>query len=289
MKMALRSFLRVVLLLAVVIGRDGRCADPAPLDVLIVAPHSDDEAIGCAGVILRTITENKRPGVVVLTAGDGFPKAAAAAARKSIKELTPDDFVALAAMRQRHSIQAMRQLGVREEDLLFLGYPDGGLTAIYNASADEPYRQPHTGKTETYGPVVADYHRQVHGRPAPYVRASVIGDLAEIIRNCRPSAIYVTGEADHHPDHRLAIRYVRDAAHAAEYRGDLWTYVVHGAPPAAPPDLRLTLNEKELDTKRTLLELYEVGVSPVHDRLAETYARREETFWKSSLHLDAAK
>src|SRR5215831_4337306 len=75
-------------------------AERPPLDVLIVAPHSDDEAIGCTGVILRAVAEKKRVGVVVVTAGDGFPKAAAAAAKKQVEELKPDDFVALAALRQ---------------------------------------------------------------------------------------------------------------------------------------------------------------------------------------------
>ena len=53
-------------------------AQPAPFDILIVAPHSDDEAIGCTAVTMRAIKAGKRVGVVVVTNGDGFPKAAAA-------------------------------------------------------------------------------------------------------------------------------------------------------------------------------------------------------------------
>ena len=259
------------------------CAEPQTIhdkcDILIVAPHSDDEAIGCTGVLLRAIAEKKRPGVVILTAADGFPKAAAAAARKSMDDLSPDDFVALAALRQRHSLQAMLRIGVREKDLLFLGYPDGGLATMYASSSNEPYRQPHTGRTETYGPVVADYHRQVHNRPAPYLRASVLADLTEIIQARRPQEIYVTGELDAHGDHRVTFRFVRDAAQAAGYQGTLWTYIVHGRSPDSSPGRRLTLSDSELATKRSLLESYQVGVSPVHDRLADTYAKAEELFW----------
>ena len=69
--------------------RDGAASSaglqPAPLDILIVAPHSDDEAIGCTAVILRAIKAGKRGGIVVVTNGDGFPKAAAAITKKSHK------------------------------------------------------------------------------------------------------------------------------------------------------------------------------------------------------------
>jgi LmbE family N-acetylglucosaminyl deacetylase len=250
------------------------------LDALIVAPHSDDEAIGCTGVILRAVAEKKRVGVVVVTAGDAFPKAAAAAAKKPIDDLTGDDFVALAALRQRHTLQAMARLGVERSDLMFLGYPDGGLEKMYKSESDDSYRQPFTGKTETYGPVAADYRSQVHGRPAPYLRASVISDLADIIKERAPKEIYVTAEADSHADHRATFWFTRDAAKTAEFQGPLWTFVVHGRAPEEPPDRRLELTESELKEKRALIESYQVGVSPVHDQLAATYAKPEECFWR---------
>lgn len=259
------------------------------LDLLVVAPHSDDEAIGCATVIARAIADRQRPGVVILTAGDGFPKAAAAVAKKPIDQLTADDFLALAALRQRHSMEAMRRLGIRAQDLFFLGYPDGGLAAMYDAPDDAPYRQPYTGRSETYGPIVADYHQRTYRRSAAYVRKSAVDDIAEIIRIYKPRAIYVTGDADTHADHRIASRYVCDAARAVNYEGALWSYLVHGGPPALPPDRRVTLTDRELQFKRSLLESYEVGVSPVHDDLAEKYTLPEERFWKLPLLRDDSK
>lgn len=256
---------------------------PAALDVLVVAPHSDDEAIGCTGVMLRAIERKQRVAVVIVTAGDGFPAAAAALAKKQPAQLGAEDYLELAALRQRHSIQAMARIGLDAGNLMFLGYPDGGLDAMYTAKDDVPYRQPLSGKSETYGVVASDYHSRVHGRPAPYVRASVVGDLKEIIVARRPREIYVTGEADSHGDHRAAFWYVRDAARAARHEGPLWTYIVHGREPAQPPDRRLSLSELELKTKRTVIEGYQVGVSPVHDQLAATYAKPEERFWSVRL------
>jgi len=262
---------------------------PAPLDVLIIAPHSDDEAIGCTGVMLRAIEQKQRVGVVVVTAGDGFPKAAAALAKKEANQLAADDFLNLAALRQRHSLLAMERLGLKAEVVTFLGYPDGGLAKMYAAQDDTPYRHPLTGKSETYGPIAADYHRRVHGRPAPYVRTSLLYDLTEIIKTRQPKEIYVTGEADSHADHSATFWFARDAARAASHRGPLWTFIVHGREPSQPPDRTLTLSESELKTKRIVLEGYQTGVSPVHDQLAATYAKPEERFWAVPLKTGETK
>jgi LmbE family N-acetylglucosaminyl deacetylase len=261
-------------------GAAEQAASIGPFDLLVIAPHSDDEAIGCTGVILRAVAERKRVGIVVVTAGDGFPKAAAAAARKEIATLVPQDFVDLATMRQRHTLAAMSTLGVRTGDMFFLGYPDGGMKAVYESTDERPYRHPHTGRSETYGTAVVDYHTHRHGRAAPYLKQAVLDDLKTIIADALPREIYVTAEVDTHPDHATIFRFARDAAAAARFGGRLLTFVVHGDEPKAPPTRRIALTPDELAKKRAALEIYQAGVSPVHDRLAEEYAKPEERFWE---------
>lgn len=250
------------------------------VDVLIVAPHSDDEALGCTGVVLRAIAAGRRVGVVVVSAGDGHVRAAAAVAGKEVGRLGPQDFVELATLRQRHTLQAMIQLGIPREQLLFLGYPDGGLKAIFESNDDAPYRQPHTRRTRTYGVAVRDYHTLVHGSAAPYVKAAVIDDLVEILKSRRPQQLFTTDEVDRHGDHQATFWFVREAARRSDYAGELFTYVVHGNNPDESPSLRLDLTDSELRKKRQTIETYQAGVSPVHDSLAEHYARPAEQFWK---------
>ena len=258
-------------------GETPDAQEAAPLDVLVVAPHPDDEAIGCGGGMLRALKEGRRGGAVLLTGGDGYPMAAAAVAKKAESLLAPADFLRLAAIRRQHSVDALSKIGIRASDLISLGYPDSGLTAIYEARDDAPYRQPFTGKAETYGSVIRDYHTLAHGRPAPYSRSSVLNDLVEIIKARRPREIYVTDEADTHADHRTTFRFVRHAAEMAEYRGMLFSFVVHGTPPDAP-DRRIVLTDAERVRKRALIEQYQTHLSPVHDDLAEQYAGPEELF-----------
>ena len=159
-----------------------------------------------------------------------------------------------------------------------LGYPDAGLKAMYEAKTETPYRQRFTGKAETYGVVLRDYHTLAHGRPAPYLRSAVVGDLVEILRTRKPKAIYVTNEADTHPDHRATFWLVRDAAKAAGYRGTLFTFVVHGQPPPGPA-LHVALTDAQQGRKRALIEEYQTQLSPLHDHLAAKFTRAEEVFW----------
>jgi len=175
-------------------------------------------------------------------------------------------------------VRALTRIGVRASDLMALGYPDSGLKAMYEAKAETPYRQRFTGKTETYGVVLPDYHSLSHGRPAPYVRSSVLGDLVEIVRTRRPQEIYVTNEADTHPDHKATYWFVRDTAKAAGYRGTLFTFVVHCKPPTTPAH-HVPLTDAQQGRKRAMIEEYQTKLSPIHDDLAEKFTGVEEVFW----------
>ncbi|HRX53611.1 MAG TPA: PIG-L family deacetylase [Verrucomicrobiales bacterium] len=252
-----------------------------PLDVLVIAPHPDDEVIGCAGIILRALADHRRVGVVVITSGDGYPAIAAAVGQKDQTEVGPADFLKAGALRQSHSVRAMTRLGLPKEDLTFLGYPDSGLESLYTRNGSAPFVQLFTRKSETYGVTVPDYHSLAHGNPAPYLKASLIGDLVEIIRQRQPKEIYVTHEGDTHGDHRAAFWFVRDAVRDANFQGDFFTYVVHGAPPVQPPDRRLKLSKSQAETKQAALVDHQQGTSPVHDQLAATYMKPEELFWRA--------
>ena len=271
-------------------ARDGtdRAANPppAPLDILIVGSHPDDEAIGCTTLIRRAIKAGKRVGIVMINNGDGFPRAAAAVTKKPQDQLVPADFMKLSGVRQQHVVTAMTQIGVKAEDLISLGYPDGGLPQIYATEGPVPFRQKHTQKNETYGVVLPDYHSQVHGRPAPYIKASVVSDLAEIIKARKPKEIYVLHDAVGHSDHRAALWFLRDAVQAAEWRGALFAYFVGDRFMLPPPMVRLMLTEEEFAQKKATLELYQAHMAPVHTDLAERFTTREERFWPIPISAD---
>lgn len=279
MTRALRQAVRIVSAV-LAIAAAATAGDPKPaLDVLIFAPHPDDEVIGCAAVIQRALEQKRQVGIVLLTNGDGYPALAAVVARKSRETLTPEDFIRAGALRQQHSLNAATRLGVPRDHLMFLGYPDSGLTPIYQSTGDDPYEQKFTKKRESYAATARDYHSLVHGSPAPYLKAGLVNDIAGIIRDRQPKEIYVTHKSDVHGDHRAAFWFVRDGARAANYVGPIFTYIVHGTPPAQPPDRILTLTKTETETKRAAIQDHQAGTSPIHDHLAEEFTKPEEHFW----------
>jgi LmbE family N-acetylglucosaminyl deacetylase len=60
-----------------------------PVDVLVCAPHPDDETVGTAGVIQHAVAAARRVRVVFVTNGDGYPRAAAALLDKPLSDLAP--------------------------------------------------------------------------------------------------------------------------------------------------------------------------------------------------------
>ena len=258
----------------------GPAPAPPPLDVLIVAPHPDDETIGCAGVTLQALARGERVGIVVLTQGDGHVGLTAVVAQKPAAHLGPDDFIRAGVLRQGHTLRAAASLGVAAADVIFLGYPDGGLGKMYRDAGDKPYRQPLTAKQATYPGARPDYHSAQHGRPAPYTRASVLADLEAILRERRPRTVYVTHESDTHADHAAAFGFVRDALQTAQPSARLFAFVVHGAPLKRPPDLRVALTPRQIEAKRQALLMHQAGVSPVHDYLANKFTNPDEVFWE---------
>lgn len=271
--------LAFVLVAGLAVAQDPKPA-PEPFDVLIVAPHPDDETIGCAGLTQQAIACGDRVGIVVLTQGDGHLGLTAVVAKKPVAQLSPDDFVRAGMLRQGHTLRAAASLDVAEADIVFLGYPDGGLGPMYRSAGDTPYRHPRTAKQATYEGARRDYHSAQHGRPAPYTRASVLADLVAILRERRPRAVYVTHESDTHADHAAAFWFVRDALQAAQSSARLFAFVVHGEPLKRPPDLRVVLTPPELEAKHQALLMHQAGVSPVHDHLSKQYLTPEEIFWE---------
>jgi len=94
--------------------------DPAQLGlrVLIVAPHPDDESIGCGGLIAVLAHRGVHINVVIVTDGSGSHPNSLKYPRSR-----------LARLRAREATQAMRILGVHEKNVWFCGLRDRSVPA----------------------------------------------------------------------------------------------------------------------------------------------------------------
>jgi len=159
------------------------------------------------------------------------------------------------------------------------------------------------------GTVIPDYHTHAHGHSAPYTRASALADITEVLQQSRPSAIYVTDQADTHADHAALHAMVEQAMRASSYRGAVFTFVVHGGPPWEwpwprgatpqlpfqqrasgsltypvgipwPPGVRVPLTEAEVTLKLRALGTYrsQWTMGLTHEFLS-SFIKSQEIFW----------
>lgn len=283
-------------------------ANAAKWDLMVIAPHPDDETLCCAGIIMQALKKGKSVGVVVLTNGDGYPLAASHISGVDMTELTPSHFVGLAKKRQQWVEQSLALVNFPRNDLLFLGYPDGGLANMYQAKAGEVYWQRLTDKKATYHAHVLDYRTAETGKPAPYRRTAMLKDLVGLIERYKPDTIYVTDEADSHGDHKAAYWYIKDAAAKTQFKGKIHTYLIHNGEGHSwpyphkldlsaqyqqhevngqqvpvginwPPHIRVPLTTQQARKKLKMINQFEAEIDLSKDYM-QAFAKSEEIFWQ---------
>ncbi len=89
--------------------------------ILVLAPHPDDESLGCGGLIAQACAIGRPPMVAILTDGAG--------SHPNSRAFPPER---LRALREQETLQALGHLGLPGERVAFLRYPD---TAAPNAGA----------------------------------------------------------------------------------------------------------------------------------------------------------
>lgn len=209
---------------------------PAPLPgaerVLVIAPHPDDEVLGLGGTIASLRREGHQVLVVFVTNGD------ANQAAKKLFTVNPfrraEDYRALGYRRQKEAVAALRLLGVPKNAVLFLGYPDQGLTALAGKhwSRENPYTSPFTQANYAF-------YRNSFSSRAMYCGEDLVADLAMILRRFSPTVVYLPHPEDGHPDHRAAVQLGVAALSSVDWavRPELRLYLVHA--PSWPSPRRL--------------------------------------------------
>ncbi|HHP50977.1 MAG TPA: glycosyltransferase [Moorella mulderi] len=191
---------------------------------LIIAPHPDDESLGVGGLISSARKRGYPVKVVFMTNGDGFLRGVKK--WKGYLPTSPEDFLQYGQLRQQEALEALSVLGVPPQDIIFLGYPDGGLAPIwFNYWGQIPYTAVYTRKSEVPYPLSYRYRQ-------PYTASNLLANLEEIIETWQPTDIFVTDTSDSHPDHWASGAFLQVAlssvqARHPEYRPRLYTYIIH--------------------------------------------------------------
>ena len=165
--------------------------------LLIFSPHPDDETLGCGGLIQQVKAAGGKVRVVFLTNGDGFR----VGVEREFRRLNalPQDYVRFAAVRQDETCRALAKLGVPRTDITFLGYPDRGLLSLWTDhwSEDAPYTSPYTRASSS---PYADTWQP----GSVYCGQGLLNTVKRMVRETRPTDVFVTHPSDDHIDHTAA-------------------------------------------------------------------------------------
>src|SRR5258706_77473 len=261
--------------------------------LLVIAPHPDDEILGAGGLMRRVHEAGGAVRVVYLTDGDGY--------RDGVKleehgrRPSSGDYKNYGRRRQHEARNALKMLGLDEQDATFLGFPDGGLcklTRTYWSERRAAYRSPYTrrDRPQSSDTIVAD---------TEYRGEDLTQELAAIVGGFRPTLILTPRQEDQHSDHCAAWYFAADALGDVarvhpELAPDLVTYIVHynnwpfedERPRLDPPPglrggvsgwMRVELTLQEKQAKRAALHEYKTQMHAMRWFL-ESFVRSNEVF-----------
>jgi LmbE family N-acetylglucosaminyl deacetylase len=274
-------------------------AFPAPTAqsrYLIFAPHPDDETLGCGGIIQQARLAGAELRIVVMTNGDGFRVAAEREFRRL--NIEPEEMLRFGELRQKETVKAVENLGVSQENLLFLGYPDGGMIRLWmnNWSSFTPYTSPFT---QTNLPP----YSLAYNPHTLYCGENVLRDVERIISQFHPTDIFVTHPSDDHADHAAASAFVTAALlrmqsrQAAPKTVRLHYYLIHRGDWPVPRGLHcgdrlipprnmlrldsrwrsVTLTPEQVEKKHTSILLHDSQISVMRSFLL-SFIRASEPF-----------
>lgn len=261
--------------------------------VLILAPQPDDETIGAGGVIQRAIKAGAKVKVVLLTNGEN--NVFSFMVYKKRLFFGPKGILRMGEVRRQETLKAMSVLGLAENDVVSLGYPDRGTLEIMTRHWGHatPYRSASAHVTQVPYP-------QAMSPGAPYTGESILKDLEQILSNYKPTKIIVSHPADANRDHRALYLFLRVAlwdldgkiampeiypclTHAAEWPKPRGYYPsLKLMPPIAFSEsdidwLTLSLTPEEITNKYNAIQDYpsQIKYAP---KLLISFARENELF-----------
>jgi len=190
--------------------------------ILILAPHPDDEVLGCSGIIQQAVKMHLPVHVLFLTYGDANEWSFMMYRDRPV--LSSRGAINMGLVRHEEALKADALLGLSKDNITFLGYPDFGTLNIWYKywNGSSPYKSILTRVT------CVPYDNAL--RPgALYKGDDILKDIKTVLKKFKPTKIFVTSPADHHPDHQALFLFTSIALWDLEKDGNckLYSYLIH--------------------------------------------------------------
>ena len=190
--------------------------------ILILAPHPDDETIANGGIIQKAVAMGLPIHVAFLTYGDNNETSFMLYRRRPT--LKAEAVQGMGLVRHEEAVAATGVLGLRPDQLTFFGYPDFRTLVIWTE---------HWGDVEPCDSMftrtnVVPYPNAL--RPGtPYRGEEILADVKTVLRDLKPTKVFVSHPGDHNPDHQSLYLFTRVALWdlAGEMQPALHPFLVH--------------------------------------------------------------
>ena len=191
---------------------------------IVVAPHPDDESLACGGLIAEACRQGLQGKIVIVSDGVGSHPNSKTYPSNRLKSL-----------REGEARQAGAELGLKPEDILFLGLPD----RFVPPEGEEAER--------------------------------AIGVIANCVREIGAESLFVSWRHDPHCDHEASYRIAREVQRrVGGFR--LFEYVVwgHTLPPSTEVDpirsgFRISIDQEAIEKKRRAIAAHRSQTSALID------------------------
>lgn len=190
--------------------------------VMILAPHPDDEVLGCGGIIQQCVAQKLPIQIVYFTYGDNNEWSFMIYRKHAV--LFPSAVRVMGQIRHEEAVAAAAKMGLDTNQLTFLGYPDFRTLQIWIRHWGEarPLESMMTRTTSVPYPNAL--------RPgAPYRGEEIVRDLTTVFRAFKPTKVFVSHPADFNVDHRALYCFTQLTLWnlEAEMRPAVFPYMIH--------------------------------------------------------------
>ncbi len=191
--------------------------------ILILAPHPDDAALTCSGLIKEALRKGAKVKVVYITYGSHSSDTII----KNPGLLMPMPLASIIKQgRVRHdeAVSAMTSLGLKEEDLIFLGFPDSRTLKLWTGYFNE---KAFTSAVLATNKVI---YKTAYKPGTRFNAKNEFNQLKEIISSFKPTKIIYSDTFDLNPDHRATGLFLNAVLSDLEKEGFkplTYSYFVH--------------------------------------------------------------
>ncbi len=187
---------------------DAKAVLPVPnRTTLVIAPHPDDEILCCSRLMADRAANSENVKIMVITDGG------------ALADTTFEKALAYADWRKQESLTAAKLLGLEDEDIFFLGFPDGEL---HRVEKEGSVRSRFTDRIAS--------SRSSYFPGTPYTREGLKKNIHVLLNRLQPTEIYIPSQTlDSHPDHRVTEKLALEVlASQDKISPEIFEYVVHG-------------------------------------------------------------